>query len=99
MNEDPARAIVAQVLRATGRAADAVLVEAGGADDFPEMAAARRLLSAVEARQRRLEAGLACYADAGFWDDALPGGALASHDRGEIARNVLAGRPIFGHRD
>lgn len=99
MSDDPARAIVAQLLRATGRAGDAALVEAGGADDFPEVAAARRLLGDVAARQHRLEAGLACYADDAFWDDALPGGALASHDRGEIARNVLAGRAIFAHRD
>lgn len=99
MSDDPARAIVAQVLRATGRAGDAVLVEAGGADDFPEVATARSLLAEVVTRQQRLEAGLACYADEGFWDDALPGGALAAHDRGEIARNVLAGRAIFAHRD
>ncbi|MGF7146481.1 hypothetical protein FHS96_000090 [Sphingomonas zeicaulis] len=99
MTADPARAIVAELLRATGRAGDAALVEAGGAEDFPELVAARQVLGTVLARQQRLEAGLACYADDAFWDDGLPGGALAGHDRGEIARNVLAGRAIFAHRD
>ena len=99
MSADPARTIVAEVLRAIGRSGDAALVEAGRADDFPEVEAVRRLLGDAAARQRRLEAGLACYADDGFWDDALSGGSLASHDRGEIARNVLAGRAVFAHRD
>lgn len=75
------------------------MVLAGAGDDFPEVLAAIALIETQVSRSARHEAALKAYADDDFWDDDLPGGSLASHDRGEMARNVLMDRPPFFHRD
>jgi hypothetical protein len=75
------------------------LVLAGDGDDFEEVQAAREVLAGHADRLARYELALTQYAEADFWDDATPGGALAGHDGGEMARNVLAGRPAVFHRD
>jgi hypothetical protein len=75
------------------------MIRAGGADDFPEIRAATAWLEREATQSDRYESALRQYADPGFWDDMTPGGVLALHDGGEMARNVLAGRPAFDHRD
>ncbi|HUD30685.1 MAG TPA: hypothetical protein VMQ93_17600 [Novosphingobium sp.] len=75
------------------------MVRDGEGDDFAEVRSAARLLAAQAERLTRYESALAQYAEPEFWDEATPGGALALHDAGEMARNVLAGRPAFFHRD
>lgn len=94
-----ARQFVAGNFAAMNRADLARLVLDGEGDDFAEIAAATRLLAAQFETLERYEVALAQYADPGFWDDSLPGGALARFDGGEMARNVLCGRPAFFHRD
>lgn len=96
---EQARELAAAFLGGMRRQDLAVMVQAGGGDDFPEVLVAVALLGDLAARSEHREAALKAYADADFWDDALPGGSLASHDRGEMARNVLMGRPPFFHRD
>jgi hypothetical protein len=96
---EQARELAAAFLNGMRRQDLAVMVLAGGGDDFPEVLTATALLGDQAARSERHEAALRAYADAEFWDDALPGGSLASHDKGEMARNVLMGRPPFFHRD
>ncbi|MXO99603.1 hypothetical protein GRI97_11450 [Altererythrobacter xixiisoli] len=86
-------------LRATGRDDLAALVAAGEGDDFPEVRSAAAALRGLGDVLTRYEAALRQYAEADFWDDDWPGGALARHDHGEMARNVLNGRPPFFHRD
>jgi len=71
----------------------------GSGDDLPEVQMVANLLSGEAERLLRYETALKQYADPEFWDDAMPGGALAMHDSGEMARNVLAGRTAFFHRD
>lgn len=94
-----AREFAAGYLGAMGRADLARMVLDGEGDDFAEVQAASSLLDRQAERIARYEQALALYADADFWDDTLPGGALAAHDGGEMARNVLAGKPAFFHRD
>ncbi len=94
-----ARRLVAALLAGQGRTDLARLVEKGDGDDFPEMITAGDLLQNLAARAARYEHALRQYADPDFWDDDMPGGALAFHDRGEIAANVLSGLPSFFHRD
>jgi len=94
-----ARRFVAEFLHALRRADLAAIVEAGGGDDFPEVLIAGALLQEQADRTIRQEQALRQYADPGFWEDDTPGGSLASHDRGEMAANVLAGKPAFFHRD
>ncbi|MDB5724379.1 MAG: hypothetical protein JWQ16_1133 [Novosphingobium sp.] len=94
-----ARELAASFLSGLRRQDLAAMVLAGGGDDFPEVLTAYALFEAQAARSERHEEALNAYADAGFWDEELPGGSLASHDRGEMARNVLAGRPAFYHGD
>ena len=96
---EQARELAAAFLGGMRRQDLAVMVLAGGGDDFPEVLAAMALLGDQAARSERHEAALRAYAAAEFWDEALPGGSLASHDKGEMARNVLMGRPPFFHRD
>ncbi|WP_395337507.1 hypothetical protein WBP06_23235 [Novosphingobium sp. BL-8H] len=96
---DLARMFVADYFDATGRADLSGMVLAGEGDDFPETRAAAELLSAQAGVVARYREALNQYADPGFWDDATPGGALALHDGGLMARNVLSGRPAFFHRD
>ena len=96
---DMARTFVADCLEAAGREDLSTLVRQGAGDDFPEVVIAGDLLSTHMRVLRRYEEALAQYADPGFWDEATPGGALALHDNGQMARNVLAGRPAFFHRD
>lgn len=96
---EQARDLAAAFLNGMRRQDLATMVLAGGGDDFPEVLTAMALLEAQAARSERHEAALRAYADAEFWDDRLPGGSLASHDKGEMARNVLMGRPPFFHRD
>ncbi|SLK04088.1 hypothetical protein SAMN06295987_104339 [Novosphingobium mathurense] len=71
----------------------------GGGDDLSEVQVAASLLKAEEERLSRYEGALRQYADRDFWDETMPGGPLALHDGGEMARNVLAGRAAFFHRD
>lgn len=94
-----ARAFAADWFGAVGRPDLARMVRDGEGDDFAEVKAAAALLDRQAERIARYEQALAHYADPGFWDDGLPGGALAAHDGGEMARNVLAGKPAFFHRD
>jgi hypothetical protein len=75
------------------------MIRAGNAGDFPEISTATALLAQHAGRLERYESALRQYADPGFWDDMTPGGPLALHDGGDMARNVLAGRPAFDHRD
>lgn len=77
----------------------ATLVAAGQGDDFPEVAIARDLMQEQADQMARQSEALRQYGDPTFWDDEGPGGALAAHDKGEMARNVLMGRPAFFHRD
>lgn len=92
---DQARELAAAFLDGLRRQDLAVMVRAGEGDDFPEVATALALLERQAAYSDHRDEALKAYADAEFWDEALPGGSLASHDRGEMARNVLAGRPPF----
>ena len=94
-----ARTFVATFLQALRRADLAAIVEAGDGDDFPEVEIALALLREQAERRRFQEEALRQYADPGFWDEDAPDGPLAAHDRGEMAVNVLAGRPAFFHRD
>jgi hypothetical protein len=94
-----ARALAADMLAAGARGDLAEIVRRGAGDDFPEVAAAAAALGALADQLRRQDEALRCYADPAFWDDDLPGGPLAWHDKGEMARNVLAGRRPFHHRD
>jgi hypothetical protein len=94
-----ARDFVANYFLAMKRADLALMVGKGEADDFAEIQAAIGLLGAHADKIARYESALAQYADQAFWDQAMPGGALAFHDNGEMARNVIAGRPAFYHRD
>lgn len=91
--------LVATVYDAMNRPDLAAMIRAGQAEDFPEIAKAATLLNHEAARIGRYESALRQYADPGLWDDTTPGGMLALHDGGEMARNVLAGRPVFNHRD
>jgi hypothetical protein len=94
-----ARDLAAAFLNGMRRQDLAMVVLAGGGDDFPEVATALAAIEAQAARSDHQTEALRAYADASFWDDDLPGGSLALHDRGEMARNVLAGRPPFHHGD
>ena len=91
--------LVAGIYEAINRPDLSGMIRAGDADAFPEIAAAAALLDQDARRLERYETALSQYADPGFWDDMAPGGVLALHDGGEMARNVLAGRPAFDHRD
>ena len=71
----------------------------GEGDDFAETKMAMVMLQSVSGQLARYEQALRQYADKGFWDATTSGGALALHDGGEMARNVLAGKPAFYHRD
>ena len=90
-----AREFVATFLEGMRRQDLALLVRAGQGDDFPEVAAAAALLDGQVGRIRHQEEALKAYADAEFWDEGLPGGSLASHDKGQMARNVLSGRSPY----
>lgn len=94
-----ARRFAASMLAANGRDDLAKMVLNGDGDDFPEVIAAAPLFQEQIDLSDRWEHALRAYADPDFWDDELPGGSLASHDRGEMAQNVLAGRTPFFHRD
>lgn len=91
--------LVADIYDAINRPDLSGMIRAGDADDFPEIRAASVLLEQDAGRLARYESALRQYADPGFWDDMPAGGVLALHDGGEMARNVLAGRPAFDHRD
>lgn len=99
MVRDLARQFVARYFVALDRDDLSRLVLSGDGDDLPELAAAAQALQGHAHTIARYEVALAQYAEPDFWDEALPGGALARHDRGEMARNVLAGHPAFFHRD
>lgn len=94
-----ARVLVAEMFGAMRRTDLAALVAAGEGDDFPEVVTAAALLEQYTTGAAGQVDALRHYADPDFWDEATPGGALAVHDRGEMARNVLRGRPAFFHRD
>lgn len=94
-----ARELVAQMFNSLRRTDLGALVAAGEADDFPEVVLATALMQEQADQMARQFDALRQYADPAFWDDDTPGGPLAAHDRGEMARNVLLGRPAFFHRD
>lgn len=96
---DQARELAAAFLNGMRRQDLAIMVLAGGGDDFPEVATAMALLGTQAAQSQLQQQALRTYADAEFWNDDLPGGSLASHDKGEMAHNVLLGRPPFFDRD
>lgn len=94
-----AREIAGELFAAASRPDLAALVRNGDGDDFTEVMVLARILQKRVDRSAQQDQALHLYADESFWDDQLPGGSLALHDRGEIARNVLAGRGPFYHRD
>ena len=96
---EQARAFAAEVLVADAREDLAEIVRRGGGDDFPRGRGSLRRPGRLSDRLRQHAEALRVYADPDFWEDDLPGGPLACHDKGEIARNVLAGRRPFHHRD
>ena len=96
---DQARELAAAFLGGMRRQDLALIVRGGGGDDFPEVTTALALLQQQALLNESHEAALRAYAAEDFCDEDLPGGSLASHDRGEMARNVLMGRPPFFHRD
>lgn len=96
---EEAREIAGDLFAAASRPDLAALARQGDGDDFPEVAVLAGLLQKRADRFAQQEQALRWYADESFWDDQLPGGSLALHDRGEVARNVLAGRRPFYHRD
>lgn len=87
-----AREFAAAFLDGMRRQDLALMVRAGEGDDFPEVITAAALLEGLGARSAHQEQALRAYADPEFWDEDLPGGPLALHDKGAMARNVLAGR-------
>ena len=92
---EQARELAAAFLDGMRRQDLALMIRAGEGDDFPEVVTAAALLEGLGARNLHQEQALKAYADREFWDDDLPGGSLASHDKGAMARNVLAGREPF----
>lgn len=94
-----ARRFAARYFETVNRPDLSCIVLRGEGDDFAEVRAATGLAAEQDALIARYEVALNQYADPGFWDDSLPGGALAPHDAGEMARNVLDGKPAFFHRD
>jgi len=96
---DLAAHLVSSIYDAINRPDLSGMIRNGKADDFPEIKAAATLLAEEKSRRDRYEVALRQYADPGFWDETGPGGALAHYDGGEMARNVLVGRPAFYHRD
>src|SRR5688500_14521795 len=95
-----ARRLAAAVFAADTRSDLAEIALRGGGDDFPEVRVAASILDRLGDQLSRYEEALRIYADPGFWDEeALPGGPLALHDKGEVAKNVLAGKRPFFHRD
>lgn len=89
-----ARRLAAMFLTNQGQEQNARIVASGNGDDFPEVQAIHLTLSEQADRMTRYEQALDCYARDDFWED-ISGGSLAEHDRGEMARNVLAGRTPF----
>ena len=94
-----ARKFAASVLRSHGRPDLSQIVIDGGGDDFPEVEASYALVEAFASKLSRMEEALRIYADPDFWEDGQGTASLALLDLGEMARNVLAGRPPFYHRD
>lgn len=94
-----ARQLAASCFAALDRPDLARLVLDGDGDDFAETKMAMAMLQSVSGQLVRYEHALRQYADESFWDTSASGGALALHDGGEMARNVLAGKPAFYHRD
>lgn len=90
-----ARAFAAAFLEGMRRQDLALIVRAGEGDDFPEVISAAALLGEYVANSAHHQEALRIYADSDFWDEDLPGGSLAAHDKGQMARNVLAGRSPF----
>ena len=90
-----ARELAAALFDSMRRQDLALMVRAGEGDDFPEVMTAAALLGDQAERLAHQEEALRAYADREFWDDDLPGGSLALHDRGQMARNALAGRSPF----
>ena len=90
-----AREFVAAFLEGMRRQDLALIVRAGEGDDFPEVISAAALLQEYAGNNAFHEEALRLYADADFWDDELPGGSLAFHDKGQMARNALAGKAPF----
>lgn len=94
-----ARELVAAIYAAIDRVDLSRIVGEGHGDDFPEVRTAATLLRKYAQGMTRYRSALIQYAEPAFWDDSLPGGALAFHDKGEMAANVLSGKPAFSHRD
>lgn len=91
---DEARRLAAAFLTTQGQAHNAEIVNNGRGDDYPEVQAILMTLNEQSARMTRYEQALHCYASDDFWEE-ISGGALATHDRGAMARNVLEGRTPF----
>lgn len=97
---DQARDLAATVLLDQGKNVDAGIIRQGGGDDFPEVRLALALYRASRAQLQRYEHALRTYADASFWDAAIPEATLAYHDQGTVARAALDGKDLFQlHRD
>jgi hypothetical protein len=96
---DLAARLVSDLYDAINRPDLSGMIREGKGEDFPEIKAAAALLEEETVRLDRYETALRQYADPGFWDGIGSGAPLAVYDGGEMARNVLAGRPAFYHRD
>jgi len=96
---EQARKFAASMFEMAGRADLARSVTEGRGDDFPEVIAAAPHFQEQINLLARWEQALREYASSDFWDEEMPGGSLASHDRGQMAVNVLSGRLPFYHRD
>ena len=96
---EQARKFAASMFQRGGRADLAQSVTEGRGDDFPEVIAAAPHFQEQINLLARWEQALRAYSSPDFWDEEMPGGSLASHDRGQMAVNVLSGRLPFYHRD
>ena len=92
-----ARRIVEAHLAASGQAEMAHIVACGEGDDFPEIALALRAVSQAMDLIARMTRTLGAYADHDFWGEGDCHASLAFHDRGEFARQTLAGEDPLGY--
>ena len=88
---EKAREFAAVFLDGMRRQDLALMIRAGHGDDFPEVVTAAALLDQQVAQISMHEEAIKAYADTEFWEDGLPGGSLASHDKGQMARMSLSG--------
>lgn len=99
MRRDLSEGFAEAYFAALGRPDLVTMIKAGRASDFPEILAAASALRSLSDTFTRYEEALKHYADSEMWDNVMPGGPLALHDAGQMARNVLSGRHPFHNCD